>query len=103
MRLYKSENNIKDTTTDTNGIMLTDGVRHCDSNKVNEFLTILEEVREYSPSRCISVYRDVVIIGKDVYKICLSCGDYYKNNERFDITRNQKSQLREFIDSHFEE
>ena len=33
--------------------------------------------------RCISVYRDAIKIGNDVFNICLSCGDYYKNDERF--------------------
>ena len=40
--------------------------------------------------RCVSVYRDAIIINGNVYNICLSCGDYFINNEHRYICNEEK-------------
>lgn len=47
--------------------------------------------------RCVSVYRDAFIFEGDVYNICLSCGDYYKNDTRYYL--NNTKQIKNFLNT----
>lgn len=47
--------------------------------------------------RCLSVYRDAIIIQENVYNICLSCGDYFENENHFYLTNEEE--IKEFLDA----
>lgn len=44
---------------------------------------ILESNVSKEGHRCITVYRDAFTVSGDTYNVCLSCGDFYKNNQHF--------------------
>lgn len=52
-----------------------------------QIVSILESNVPNSGHRCISVYRDAIIVDDIVYNICLSCGDFYKGDEHFYLSR----------------
>lgn len=47
--------------------------------------------------KCITVYRDAIIIGEDTYNICLSCGDYYKNEDHYYLSNEGVDQIKTLI------
>jgi hypothetical protein len=47
----------------------------------DKLLALLSNYNNDLGHLCISVYRDAIILNGDIYNICLSCGDYYKNDE----------------------
>lgn len=73
------------------------------STKTDEFLQILDEPETELRHRCMSKYRDAVVIGEDVYNICLTCGDYYQNDTHYYLTGDQTDRLKKLLDSHFTE
>lgn len=46
---------------------------------------------------CISVYRHTFKHNEDIYNVCLSCGDFYKNDEFFYLTKNGIEKFKELI------
>lgn len=48
----------------------------------DKLLELLNDYNNDLRHRCISIYRHAIIINGDIYNICLSCGDYYKNDEK---------------------
>ena len=61
---------------------------------VKEIIDILEKnVTEFG-HRCISVYRHSFKTKNDTYNFCLSCGDYFKNDEFFYLSSEAKERLR---------
>lgn len=73
------------------------------SIRTDEFLEILDEPETELRHMCMSVYRDAVVIGGDTYNICLTCGDYYKNDQHIYLTSDQTQRMKKLLDSHFEE
>ena len=98
MVLYKTENYLTGSIIDDT---LSEGVKR-------SFTKMTEEQTKYLVSllrsnidnnyqhRCMSVYRDGFIYSGDRYRICLSCGDFYKNDEIFYI---EPQPIKEFIDA----
>lgn len=56
---------------------------------------IFDEPFFQGSSRCISFYRDTIMLDSTVYNICLSCGDVAVNGERVMLTRNQELVLKD--------
>ncbi len=54
--------------------------------EVEKFRDILANNISEGAHRCISVYRDGFILNEYTYNICLSCGDFYRDNEHFYLT-----------------
>lgn len=52
-----------------------------------EIVSILENNISNYGHRCISVYRDGIVVNDVVYNVCLSCGDFYKGNEHFYLSK----------------
>ena len=55
--------------------------------------SILEQKFSIDHHRCISVYRDTIVIDDVIYNLCLSCGDVIINNEVFYLTSFQEESL----------
>lgn len=64
--------------------------------ETKELVNILESSKSSDGHRCAVVYRDAFIYNEDVYNICLSCGDYLKNDEHYYITSEGIGKLKEF-------
>lgn len=47
--------------------------------------------------RCVSVYRDAIKIQGSIYNMCLSCGDFYRNNEFYYL--NNRDTIRTFLNN----
>lgn len=62
---------------------------------LEKLVNLLEKGVTTISHRCISVYRHAFIFKGDVYNICLSCGDFYKNNDHFYI--NNKEEIENYI------
>jgi len=52
-----------------------------------EIVSILEKNIPNYGHKCISIYRDGIVVDGVVYNICLSCGDFYKGNEHFYLSK----------------
>lgn len=46
---------------------------------------------------CISVYRHTFKHNEDIYNVCLSCGDFYKNDNRFYLSKDGVEKFKEDI------
>ena len=74
-----------------NGKLVDNTVLQCENTeKLNlstedshEFVSILFNNETKDGHRCISVYRDAIVIGVNTYNVCLSCGDFYENNRHY--------------------
>lgn len=66
-----------------------------DEETCHKLLSYLSDYNNELVHRCMSVYRDAIIINDEIYNICLSCGDYYKGDEKFYI-HNEK-EIKEFL------
>lgn len=71
--------------------------REIDYSEVLEILDILENNSEDLRHKCITVYRDAIIIGDDTYNFCLSCGDYYKNDTHHYLHPDSLEKLRKIF------
>lgn len=49
--------------------------------QLEKFREIMKDVDDLT-TRCITVYRDSVIIDSNIYNICLSCGDILINGKK---------------------
>lgn len=61
---------------------------------VDELTEILYNLSD-DQSRCITVFRDVVIINGDIYDICLSCGDIVIDGKWQSLSNEQRVKLKE--------
>ena len=59
-----------------------------------ELVRILEDHVSEWHHRCVVVYRDAFVHNGDTYNICLSCGDYYKNDEHYYLDREGRNKIR---------
>lgn len=63
---------------------------------LKEIIQLLEEsTNDNMQHRCISVYRHGFILDNDIYNICISCGDFYKNEEHHYIYGEKFEELKE--------
>lgn len=60
-----------------------------------ELKEILKDLTAES-TRCITVFRDCLIIDSEIYDICLSCGDVRKGRNMYLLSTEQKNKLKEF-------
>lgn len=61
-----------------------------------ELASILEDNESQLQHMCLSVYRDAFIYEGDIYNVCLSCGDFYRNNNRFYLSEAGIKKFKEF-------
>jgi len=85
--LYYTEDYIKGKLIETDGIVSTHvhETKYVNLPKLRDIL--LDGISD-NGHRCISVYRHAFILHGDVYNVCLSCGDFYKNDEFFYLTKS---------------
>lgn len=58
---------------------------------------ILENSISKISHRCISVYRHTFKHNGAIYNVCLSCGDFYKNEEFFYLSNEGVEKFKEVI------
>ena len=90
-KLIEPEELLKAGVSNINKMSLT-------NKEQKELLSYLSE--DYKISHlCISFYRDAIIIGENTYNICLSCGDFWKNDEKFYLDNNSLDKLKTLLDN----
>lgn len=57
---------------------------------------ILESNISNEGHRCIAVYRDAFTVEGDTYNVCLSCGDFYKNDQHFYLSDKGIAEFSDF-------
>lgn len=62
-------------------------------DQIDNLISILENNILNGNHKCISVYRHAFISGDNTYNICVGCGDFFKNNEYFCLTREGKEKF----------
>lgn len=85
--LYYVNDYIKGLLIDEQGTLTTKyhNAVELDSKTIDKLLDLLVDEEAGMMHRCMSVYRDAIIIDGNIYNICLSCGDYYINEKRICI------------------
>lgn len=66
-----------------------------DKETVDILQDIFDEPFFQGSSRCISIYRDTIVLDSTTYNICLSCGDINFDGENVMLTRNQELVLKD--------
>lgn len=69
-----------DITQEVREVVLTDEI----SKKLRD---ILGGNVSQASHRCISVYRDGFVLNGHTYNICLSCGDFYRDDDHYYLTK----------------
>lgn len=70
-------------------------IRLTDSEAL-ELSSILEDNESMAQHKCISVYRDAFIYEGDIYNVCLSCGDFYRNNTHHYLSTEGIKKFKQF-------
>lgn len=94
--LYYVEDYITGKLIDENQNLTVTNVKsvRLDGATTERLLELLVDDDSGMMHKCISVYRDAIIINGNVYNLCLSCGDYYINDKRICIfTHNEIKEL----------
>ena len=66
-----------------------------DEETIHILKDIFDEPFFQGSSRCISFYRDTIVLDGTTYHICLSCGDVSFDGEQVMLTRNQELVLKD--------
>lgn len=66
------------------------------NNQSRQLANILDTNISRLQHRCISVYRDAFVYAGDIYNVCLSCGDFYRNNTVFFLSDEGIKKFKEF-------
>ena len=62
-------------------------------DQVQEFKILMSDLNNDS-SRCITSFRDAVVIDSDVYNLCLSCSDVEYNGQKYMIKWSNQEKIR---------
>ncbi len=79
MKWYSSENDISDLNVDN--LRSSNDEIPLDKTKVNLIKDIFNNLEKGLPSRCLSIYRDVILHEGTRINLCLSCGDIMVNGK----------------------
>lgn len=66
-------------------------------SKTEQLKDILENNISKIGHKCISVYRHTFKHNENIYNVCLSCGDFYKNEEFFYLSKEGVEKFKEII------
>lgn len=69
-------------------------------SETRELASILNNNISRLRHMCLSVYRDAFISGNDIYNVCLSCGDFYRNNTKYYLSKEGVEKFEEFKRNH---
>lgn len=87
--------NMQPLVTELDQILYTDSIVKLSDSDVEEIKNILEAEYSKGQHRCISVYRDAVILDDKIYNLCLSCGDVITDTGVKYFTSDQENKLKE--------
>ena len=62
-------------------------------------INVLHDNISPAAHRCISVYRDAFVFRGHTYNICLSCGDFYRDDKHWYLTQEGIEQFKEIKNS----
>jgi len=90
--LYYTEDYISGKLIEKNGQLTISDYKKATLSQadVSHLVNLLGQYNDQLRHRCLSVYRDAVIIEGVVYNICLSCGDFWKDNEKHYLVNEEE-------------
>ena len=93
------ENTLYYTEDYVQGMLTDSDVKNCKQVDINgsELRNLLHDNISDEGHRCISVYRHAFVLNSHTYNICLSCGDFYRDNKHYYL--KNVGQIRDYINN----